>query len=318
MGPDMGQHSAALRSQVPPLAGVRNCKGMFRVGENPFGNGARGTAIRTLDGGHTWTLTPMLPKGIGALSDISCPTTSYCMAVGLSTANSSAVAVATRNAGRIWRRVPLPKGEEDLSLVTCTSSAKCVAEGTMEATVGEPSAGERLSIITTADGGSIWRHSSLSTAGSAPVGIPYFSGLTCPTRTSCLLVGDATPGDGSPSGLIYSSIDDGDSWALRMVPPGTTFLNAVSCASATQCAVVGGGIEARGGSDRDILTTRDGGQSWTSQVVPTSAVGLEGVSCPALTSCVAVGFGFTASDPDAEPAVVVVSRNGGTTWTTAP
>lgn len=295
-------------------ASARTC---VVVGANPQGNGQRGAVIRTLDGGGTWSLAPALPKGVGRLVGISCPTKTFCMAVGVTTAITRAIAVISNNAGRSWSTVAVPRGEEELNLVTCTTRQSCIAEGEVEATIGDPSGGSRLSIITTINGGSTWKRRSIATNSAAPLGIPYFSGLTCATATHCLLVGDATPPDGSPSGMIASSTDRGASWTFQGVPPGTTMLNAISCGSATQCAVAGGGIGGRGGINRDLLTTSDDGQIWTSRTVPSSTVGLDGVSCPSATSCIAVGFDLSATDPSAEPAAVVVSSDGGATWNTA-
>jgi photosystem II stability/assembly factor-like uncharacterized protein len=296
-------------------ASMRTC---VAVGEYPLGNSDGGAVLRTLDGGRTWVLTSALPKSVGRLVGVSCPTKAFCMAVGASAPRIGAVAIVSDSAGRKWKRVALPKGEDDLSLVSCTTDRYCIAEGEVEATVGDSTSGDRVSIITTANGGSSWKQSSLMTNSAAPVGIPVFSGLTCATSTHCLLVGDATPGDGSPSGMIASSTDRGASWTFQAVPLGTTFLNAISCGSPTQCVVAGGGIEARGGGDRDILTTSDGGRTWISRLVPTSAVGLEGVSCLSMTWCVAVGFGLSVTDPTAQPAAVLVSSDGGATWNAAP
>ena len=292
-------------------ASARTC---VAVGGNPQGNGERGAVLRTLNGGGSWSLAPALPRGVGRLVGISCPTKSFCMAVGVTTAIGGASAVTSNNAGKSWSTVAVPRGEEQLNLVTCTTRRSCIAEGEVDATIGDPSGGSRLSIITTTNGGSTWTQSSIATDTAAPLSIPYFGGLTCASATHCFLVGDATPPDGSPSGVILSSADSGASWTNQAVPPGTTMLNAISCGSATQCAVAGGGIGARGGTSRELLTTSDGGQLWTSRTVPSSAVGLEGVSCPSTTSCTAVGFDLSATDPSAEPAAVVVSSDGGTTW----
>lgn len=295
-------------------ASARTC---VAVGGNPQGNGERGAVLRTLNGGSSWSLAPTLPKGVGRLVGISCPTKFFCMAVGVNTAISRAIAVTSNDAGKSWSTVVVPRSEEQLNLVTCTTRRSCIAEGQMEATIGDPSGGSRLSIITTTNAGSTWKQRSIATDSTAPLGIPYFSGLTCPSDTHCHLVGRATPPDGSPSGVILSSSDRGASWTNQALPPGTTMLNAISCGSATQCAVAGGGIGGRGGISRELLTTSDGGQTWTSRMVPSSAVGLDGVSCPSTTSCIAVGYDLSARDPSAEPAAVVVSDDRGTTWNSA-
>jgi hypothetical protein len=287
------------------------------VGGNPQGNVERGAVLRTLDGGRVWSLAATLPKGVGRLVGISCPTKTFCMAVGVGTAVTRAIAVISNDAGRTWSTVAVPKGEEELNLVACTTRQSCIAEGEVEAAIGDPSGGSRLSIITTVNGGATWKQRSITSSTAAPLGVPYFSGLTCATATHCLLVGDATPPDGSPSGMVASSTDRGVSWTFQAVPPGTTVLNAISCASATKCAVAGGGIEARGGIDRDLLATNNGGRTWTSRTVPSSAVALDGLSCPSATSCIAVGFTLSATDPSAEPPAVITSSDGGATWNRA-
>ena len=294
---DGGAHWASS----PLLVGVAQLSAMacssrtcIAVGWNPVGNDAQGVVIRTLDGGHTWRVVPILPKGVGMLSSVSCPTATFCMAVGESPDGSFGVALVTNNSGQRWKSLALPKGERGLGLVTCTTRRTCIAQGIMETITGVLNSGQSLSIITTADSGSTWTQSSPPEWGSSAVtGFPIFKGMECPSPTRCLMVGDATPGDGSPSGVISLSADGGKTWTIATVPPGTTFLNAISCASPTDCVVVGGGIEARGGTDRDILTTTDGGQTWISRPVPTSVVGLSLVSCPTIDRCVAMGGGLT-------------------------
>jgi hypothetical protein len=44
-------------------------------------------------------------------------------------------------------------------------------------------------------------------------------------------------------------------------------------------------------------------------------VGLDGVSCPTNSTCIAVGFTLSTANPMMEPAAVVVTHDGGRTWT---
>ena len=309
---DGGAHWASSRL----LVGVAQLNAMacssntcIAVGWNPVGNNEQGVVMRTLDRGRTWRLVPVLPKGVGILSSVSCPTATFCMAVGQSRDGSFGVALVTNSAGERWKSVALPKGERALGLVTCTTRRTCIAQGIMEVITGVLNSGQLPSIITTADSGSTWTQRTPPGWGNSAVpGFPIFKGMACPSPNRCLMVGDATPGDGSPSGVISVSADGGKTWTLATVPPGTTFLNAISCASPTDCVVVGGGIEGRGGADRDILTTTDGGQTWISRPVPTSVIGLSHVSCPTIDTCVAMGGGLTKP-------VVAVTSDGGTTWT---
>ena len=273
--------------------------------------------LQTLDAGRSWQVRSTLPGGVGMLSDVSCAP-SFCMAVGGSPDNTTAVALITRSAGRRWTSLSLPKGEESLKLVTCTTAGNCIALGTREATTGDPSSGSLTSIIASASGGLSWSQRPLPTGAQPVVGIPYFTGMTCATRSHCLIVGEATPGDGNPSGLILSSADGGRTWRYDKVPSPTTILNAVACASSVQCVVMGGGFEPRGGPVRELLATTDHGQSWVSRTVPAAASALEGVSCPSKTVCVATGYGASSADQYAEQPVTIVTTDGGTTWNSSP
>jgi photosystem II stability/assembly factor-like uncharacterized protein len=313
---DGGSHWAS----TAPLSGVTHLDAMacatpsscLAVGSNLVGNSTQGVAISTPDGGDTWRTLSTLPTGVTQLKSVSCPIATSCMVVGTSTDENRGVAFITDASGSQWNPLSLPDGQLDPSLVTCPTSRSCVIEGTKEAVVGDPSAGEDLSIMTTSDGGTTWVSSALPT-GTLP-GPPIYEGLVCPTPTRCLLVGDATPGDGSPSGVTSVSSDGGRSWTLVPPPPGTTFLNAIACPTSATCVVVGGGIEARGGSDQDILTTSDGGQTWISRPVPAAVTGLDAVSCTTTVSCVAVGFGPSNSPSGIQPLVAATSDSG-VTWT---
>ena len=309
-----------LWASTAPLSGVTHLDAMacatpsscLAVGSNLVGSSTEGVAVSTADGGHTWSTMSTLPAGAAQLKDVSCPIATSCMVVGTSTDENRGVAFTTDASGSQWTRLSLPDGESDPSLVTCPTARSCIIEGTKEAVVGDPSAGVNLSIITTSDGGTTWLSSALPTGTS--LGPPIYMGLTCSTPTQCLLVGNATPGDGSPSGLISASSDGGHSWTLVPPPAGTTFLNAIECPTSANCVVVGGGIEARGGSDQDILTTSDGGQTWISRPVPSAVTGLSAVSCSTAVSCVAVGFGPSNGLSGIQP-VVAVTSDSGATWT---
>lgn len=172
-------------------------------------------------------------------------------------------------------------------------------------------------MIATSNSGFTWQRSQIL-RGTGPIGIASSSGMACPLPARCFVVGDSTPGDGSPSGYILSTADGGKDWTVGSLPPGATFLNAISCPTAARCVAVGGGIEARGLLDRLILTTVDGGQTWISRSVPTAVGGLDGVSCPTASTCVATGFGPSGTSVSGIQPVVAVTSDGGTTWTAVP
>jgi photosystem II stability/assembly factor-like uncharacterized protein len=277
-------------------------------------NWEQGVVLKTSDGGHAWTVVAGLPRRVGILSGVSCPTATFCMAVGEDPERAFGVALVTNSAGQRWRALSLPPGQAGLGLVTCTTARTCLAQGTKEAITGDPNSAHPFNVLTTTDSGRTWKQGTPAESGPGIVGYPA-QGMACPNPSRCFLVGDGAPGDGSPFGLIVTSVDDGAAWELQAIPSGTTILNAISCPSPTDCVVVGGGFDPRGGIDHDILTTSDGGRTWFSRPVPSEVTGLSGVSCPSVLICVAVGFGPTRTDAYADQSVVAVTTNGGATWT---
>ena len=130
---DGGAHWAT----TPPLAGVTQLNAMacttstscIAVGWNAVGNDQAGVVLQTFDGGHTWRIGPALPKGVGILHSVSCPTPTYCMVVGSSTDGTFGVALSTSTMGSQWSSLSLPESQRALSLVTCTTPGDCIVEG---------------------------------------------------------------------------------------------------------------------------------------------------------------------------------------------
>jgi photosystem II stability/assembly factor-like uncharacterized protein len=78
----------------------------------------RALVLTTTSGGGTWTREPPLSKDVGGLNDISCPSKTYCLAVGTPVDGTGGLALVTTNLGRTWRRLSLPKGVAP-EFVTC-------------------------------------------------------------------------------------------------------------------------------------------------------------------------------------------------------
>ncbi len=307
-------------ASTTPLPGVTHLDSMacatstscLSVGSNLVGSALQSVAVSTADGGRTWTTMSDLPNDVTQLESITCPIATSCMAVGTSSDQDRGIAFVTDASGSRWHPISLPNGVSDPSLVSCATSQVCVIEGRREAVLGDPSAGEELSIIHISDGGETWANSTLPT-GSSAAGAPDYKGLICLPSIRCLLVGDSTPPDGTPTGMILASSDGGNTWATVTPPPETTFLNAIACPTTTGCVLVGGGVEGRGGSVQDILTTSSGGEDWVSRPVPANVVGLISVSCASTSSCLAVGFG-PSTQPSGLHSVVARTSDGGATW----
>ena len=129
---------------------------------------------------------------------------------------------------------------------------------------------------------------------TGPIGTDISEGISCPSSTRCFIVGGFTLGDGTPSGLVFTSSNGGNLWTSQSLPSGTTGLFGISCRTPTTCVVVGGGYGGVGGI---VLTTTDAGETWTPRSEPAAVSGLQNVSCPTLDRCVATG-----TSPSAAPA----------------
>jgi photosystem II stability/assembly factor-like uncharacterized protein len=297
---DMGVHAMSCPSPQTCLA-----VGSYEAIADERVNGlserrvtTRPTVVRTTDGGRTWALMPPLPRDIVGMTDISCPTRSYCLAVGSTPDDSASDALVTTNLGRSWRRLDIPS-DERLASVACTSRSACIAAGNLD--------NSPLSVIYTSDGGTTWMQSALPIDGY----LHYPAGLTCLGRTRCFMVGKTVhPESGFEPGYIIESTDGGRTWTDDVLPPGAPSLSELSCASATTCVVTGGP------EGTPLLTTENSGTTWIVPALPPSVASLEGVSCPTKTWCIAVGFGPPdGGEPGVGPSAVVVTHNGGATWT---
>ncbi len=124
-------------------------------------------------------------------------------------------------------------------------------------------------------------------------------GVSCPTESSCVAVGEYRDTSATIKPLAESR--NGSEWSITPVslPTGATrgSLDGISCISATSCEAVGSYRDA-GGTAR-LLGERWNGTEWSVQSVPTPE-GLSGeqwlldVSCVSGTMCVAVGEFITA------------------------
>ena len=128
-----------------------------------------------------------------------------------------------------------------------------------------------------------------------------FNAVTCTSQLNCIAVG----ADNALGGVVSSTGDGGNDWSQSSTAVGQPVLNAVSCATSSLCIAVGQGASAR---------STDGGTTWTTFAVPTANTTLLGVQCPSSTACVSVGVRPGRNAP--LTGQVLVSSNGGQTWTT--
>ena len=222
-----------------------------------------------------WSVPTNIGGGSVFLSSVSCPSTTFCAAVGDPFASLTGYAL-TYN-GTSWT-APTNLGGIDggggLRSVSCPSATFCVAVGGRGAVTYN---------------GTSWT-ASINLGGSSV----FLGSVSCPSTTFCAAVG----GNG-PSG--YALTYNGTSWiAPTNIGSGGLSLDSVSCSSATFCAAVG-----NNGSHGGYALTYNG-TSWSA---PTHSGpdnnGNSRVSCSSATFCAAAFFAFSGS---------YVQTYNGTSW----
>ena len=244
-----------------------------------------------------------------ALYAVSCPTTTFCMAVGSVVASGVRRTLVEQWDGTAWSIVPSPdvttSSGNDLADVSCTSSTSCVAVGEVYSSPG--------SALAMTWNGIAWSLSSPARPGSASSS--FFDGVSCTSAAFCVAVGGAY--GPSPTATLTETWN-GSGWAI--VPSPDPYVGAdqvllsVACTSTSSCMATGFGDI---GTLARTLIEQWNGVAWSVDASPdasaTSNDSLAAVSCAGPASCVAVGSSEAA--PGATSYVTEVVAWDGTTWT---
>ena len=153
------------------------------------------------------------------------------------------------------------------------------------------------------------------------------SGVSCPSASQCVAVGNYDVADQGGFGLLLT--DSGGSWTAAQAPlpanadsgAANATLSAVSCPAVSQCVAVGTYDDTAGVAQGLVVTSSDG--SWTAQEAPVPAnaavrsgmylAQLFAVSCPSASQCVAVGE-YSDSQGQWQPYLLTLSNGS---WTAA-
>jgi hypothetical protein len=241
------------------------------VGQKEINDGGAAALGEAWDG-TSWSLdattTPYSPVQ-SSLGAVSCPSATFCMAVGA--AGGPYQFLAEDWDGTNWGVVKTPTWPNNtaepygLSAISCVSAKFCMAVGALGSAAWD---------------GTSW--TALETAG-------WGSAVSCASPTFCM--------------SIYTNSEDiwnGTSWTtLPMVPLPTWKsdasggqLSGVSCASATACTVVGWYDNAH--TPGSMLADSWNGTSWSIETTPIvvqtyQKETLASVSCTSGLDCTAVG-----------------------------
>jgi hypothetical protein len=227
------------------------------------------------------------------LAAVSCPTSSWCMAVGSVTDRSYLRHALAQvwDAGS-WRVLAPPPGQS-LTSVSCSSPSFCM--------VTDQPGGLR------AWNGSTWRPVvSPSYAVTAP---------SCASRSLCLVIN----GSATSQSVDFPESWNGRAWHARtnagvcFGPPGLCALNDVSCGSPSNCVAVGFTQFGASNSTTKTDSVVWDGSHWTVEQPPSPGdpAWLDQVSCAA-SACLATGVGYSAAEGGYLPVALAWDKAAGT------
>ncbi len=242
--------------------------------------------------------TPKLKEGT-RLADVSCTSSTACLAVGQSSGGSSTLALAWNGSEWSTQASLTPTGKTAwLTGVSCASPLACTTVG------WDYGGGEWLTLAE--------RFSASWTLESPPDpkagNSSTLADVSCSSSSSCLAVGYD-----SYAGHTLGEFWNGTKWSLIGGEAGQ-YPGEVSCGSAASCWAVGSKL-----SDGSPLVQRwyEEAGEWegyasTKIVTPTGAsnLHLDGISCTAATECTAVGYYYKEGHNRA-----LAEHLKGSTWT---
>jgi hypothetical protein len=241
---------------------------------------------------------PQPPNQLGhMMGSVSCPTTSFCMAVGTNAIENYSEPLAETFGGTSWTlRHPLrSQARAQFDGVSCVSATDCTAVGEVFASDESDS-----QLLAEQWNGRTWRVETTPTFSGGST----FTTVSCPSTSTCFASGSRSGG----KGFIERWQSGGKGWSATLISPSLwAGISGISCVSSTDCVAVGSGSLTRDGSPQGLVETWNG-STWTDALSLPAADALFGVSCTSATSCVAVGTSLTGHHPIS----VVLS---GATWT---
>jgi len=180
------------------------------AGESYSSTGAPSMLLARWNGKGLTLMKPAVPAGAAnvTLSDISCPSTTFCGVAAFSTnpAGTNAFGFAEIWNGTSWRadKVAPPKGGAALYGVSCQPNGSCVAVGS-----AGPSGAAKATALTY--NGKTWTAQNVPAPATGTSS--YFFGVNCLRPSPCVAIGEITassPAAVTPRGGLWN----GSSWRL--------------------------------------------------------------------------------------------------------
>ncbi|MGH9090223.1 MAG: hypothetical protein ACRDZR_02405 [Acidimicrobiales bacterium] len=255
--------------------------------------------------GTAWSVVTSPTHGEAFLSSVSCPTTSFCTAVGtyFTTAATSVGTVVDRWNGGTWSTSDVPSPATTLTLaegVSCTSATFCMAGGTRLSVslTGTTTLVLTFRMFTMSWNGTSWSTVPTPAPGATSLQVGY--GVSCANPSVCTAVGYQANVT-STTGIVLSGLIEqwnGSAWTVAATPGSRpAVLLGVDCFGPTSCVATGTQESSTATLAALPLVETWNGATWTVAGLPSVAAAtttfatqaLYGASCVAGARCVAVG-----------------------------
>jgi hypothetical protein len=234
----------------------------------------------------TWTnANAAAGSGSNQLNDVSCTTSTFCMAVGLENSGAGGGTLIEQWNGTTWTVVPsvnAPATSGDLlNSVSCVGTAFCLAVGT---------SGTGLAVAETWNGTAWSFVTAAAPAGSSAVDL---TSVSCVSATTCEVLGRGSLG--STNSIFGNQWNGTTLTATTAATPGTPgspvpSASGMDCVTASWCIAVGNSDTLGTGSSFSEVWN---GTAWalltTPQPTPGLGSSLSSVSCAGSSFCQAVG-----------------------------
>jgi hypothetical protein len=220
------------------------------------------------------------PSAGGGFHAIACPSTTLCVAVGQGT-NGEGLVEKSTDGGATFTDEPVPANLPALYGVACPDVTHCIAVGGSD-------------FIASTDGGQSWAIQSQS-------GVSLYT-VACESDVVCVSSGfNGNPND---SQSFFYTADGGSTWATGSAPADT--IGTYMTCQSSSCISVGSGL----------LQTVDGGATWALEGTTGTNTTFDSADClPTTTTCLAVGTNTGGVSTPTLPGELVISTDGGSSWT---
>lgn len=294
---------AGLAAQWQPLASPTDAelRGLSVVSPSVvWASGQRGTVVRTVDGGRTWSRDTI--PGASGLDLRAIAATSPMIAHAISIGDSSRI-YRTTDGGRTWSlRWSATRAGTFLDAIRFWDARHGIA-------MSDP-VGGRFLVLVTSDGGDRWTEVA---ADRIPPSLDGEGGFAA--SGSCLAVFGSShawfASGGAKVARVYRTADRGRTWTVHDAPlraaTSSAGIFSIAFRDALHGVIAGGDYQQPTLRGRNLARTSDGGRTWALVDSVVSPAGYRSAVAyvPGISARVLVTVGLSGTD---------ISRDRGASW----